>query len=148
MPATSRYPLLLAMIVLAAAAAIACSSKAKPSVKSVTLSASVTDKTLSSGDHQYTAGPATSTFKATDTINAVIEVGGTSSNPAVSVVFVAVAAGQVKNQDIDHVDKTLDSKHSQLYATLKPTSPFPVGTYRVDILINDHLEKSVEYRVQ
>jgi hypothetical protein len=129
-------------------AAVGCSGKTKPSIKSVVLTNSVTSKPTSSGDQQITAGPAMTTFGSHDTIHAVILISGNSANPSVSADFIAVSAGGVQNHDISRVDGQLDKSHNQYDAKLSNSNPWPSGSYRVDIYLNNNLVKSLNYSVQ
>jgi hypothetical protein len=143
----STFAITLAVLAVSAGA-FACSGSDKLAVKSVVLSKSVKEETVGSGDKRYTAGPATTVFGSNDPINAVVEVGGTGSNPQVRVVFTVVDAGEDSDQEIDHVEKTLDRTHTQIYAVLKPSQPWPAGSYRIDVLLNDQIAKSIPYSVQ
>ena len=139
------------VIILSAWAVLAglgCSSKSSPAVKSVVLTNSVTSKTVSNGAQQVSPGPAMTTFGAHDTIHAVIQVSGNSANPGVSADFIAVSAGGVQNHDISRVDGQLDKSHNQFDAKLSNSNPWPSGSYRVDIYLNDKLVKSLNYSVQ
>lgn len=80
----------------------------------------------------------TSVFKPTDTIHAVVKVVGAPDATSFTSVWLVTDVG-----DVAEPDTVIDSPSIQMGGdgnidfSLKPNKPFPVGSYRVEILVDD-----------
>lgn len=111
----------------------------------------ITDLVLAAnveGEEANPVGP-TTVFNPNSTIHAVVKIEdapvGTNFTAEFYVVDVGAAADP--NSLIGSTDLAADGTRN-LDFSLTPVTPWPAGTYRVDILVNGVLDQSLEYTVQ
>lgn len=66
----------------------------------------------------------------------------------VKAVFTAVDADGQKNVKLLEKELELTAAMNTASYSLKLPGDFPVGTYKIDVFVNDKLAKTVEYKVQ
>ena len=91
----------------------------------------------------------TTAFNGGDTFYAIVVVSNAPDDTVVKAVWIAVnAEGEDPNLTIEETSYTTGD--AQLYFSLTNQEGllWPNGQYRVDLYINDKLEKSLEFQVQ
>ncbi|MEO7912136.1 MAG: hypothetical protein ABIV47_21035 [Roseiflexaceae bacterium] len=132
---------LLIMLCTLAVAVSACEFSAS--------TASITSAELA---HGYVDGKATdtsTTFAPSDTpLHYVVTLGSAPDDTKVKAVWTIVDAGdgQFKDQKLDETE--LQSGSGVLNFTLAGKQEWPVGKYKVDLFLNDKLERSADFLVQ
>lgn len=132
----SRNSLKLAsMIIVLAMAILACSfSASTANVKNVVLARDPDGK------------DPTTTFSSQDSIYALVDVANAPDDTIYKAVWTAVnAEGVDPNFKIDEATLTAGSGTHQF--SLTNDNLWPAGQYKVDIYMNDKLEKTVEFTV-
>jgi hypothetical protein len=148
---------LIGMVLLIVTLACNLSAKATESAPASTqapTSAStslVTDVVMAgavSGDTQEPAD-LKSVFAAQDVIHAVVQIKDAPKNTQFKAVWYVVDVGTVANPDsvIDTSEVTTEGTRN-IDFSLSPTNPWPTGSYRVEIYINDEKVKEATYTVQ
>jgi 5-hydroxyisourate hydrolase-like protein (transthyretin family) len=91
----------------------------------------------------------TSIFKPTDTIHAVVKAVGVPADTNFTSIWKVTDIGGVADPDTIIDTLTLKMKgDGNIDFSLSPTKPFPVGSYRVEIQINDVTAWVEEYEVK
>lgn len=102
------------------------------------------------GDNFEPVDP-TSTFKTDQpVINLVVTVANAPSDTKVKTVWTAVDVGEAApaNTQIDEAEVTMDDSGSAHFTLSVPDSgAWPVGKYKVEIYLNDKLDRTLEYTV-
>jgi hypothetical protein len=93
----------------------------------------------------------TSTFPTDQAvINLVVTVANAPSETKVKTVWTAVDVGDAApaNTKIDEAEVTMDASGNAHFTLSAPNSgAWPVGKYKVEIYLNDKLDRTVEYTV-
>jgi hypothetical protein len=91
----------------------------------------------------------TTVFTTSSIIHAVVEIEDAPAGTNFTAEFYVVDVGDAAqpNSLITSTDLAADGTR-YLDFNLTPTTSWPVGTYRVDILVNGELDQSVEYTVE
>ncbi len=134
---TKRTFFILLPVAVLALAALACSGTiSTANIKSARLSAN------ESGD------PETTVFKQDDfTVYCIVKLANAPSDTVVKAVWTAVdVEGVAPNTLIDQSELT--SGDAELTFTLTNDQLWPVGQYKVDLYLNDKLDRTLEYRVE
>jgi len=111
--------------------------------------ASVTSAELARGYADGKATDVTTTFGPSDTpLHYVVTIGSAPDDTKVKAVWTIVDAGdgQFKNQKLDETE--LKSGSGVLNFTLAGTQAWPVGKYKVDLFLNDKLDRTANFTVQ
>lgn len=127
----------LLVIVLLAIATLACGgSFSTANIKSATLSP------------QESGSPETTLFKQDDfTVYCLVNLANAPEDTVVKAVWIAVdVEGIDANTLID--ETSLTSGDAQLTFDLTNDQLWPVGTYKVELYLNDKLDRTLEYRIQ
>lgn len=91
----------------------------------------------------------TSVFKPTDTVHAVVKVEGVPDNTNFSSIWLVTDIGDVAEPDTVVDTLTLQmGGEGNIDFSLVPTKPFPVGSYRVEIQIEDETVRVEEFEVK
>jgi len=132
----SRFSIILVIVMLAIAALACGGSISTANIKSATLSAS------------ESGSPETTVFNQDDlTVYCIVELANAPSDTVVKAVWTAVdIEGVDPNTLID--ESTLTSGDAELTFDLTNNQLWPVGSYKVDLYLNDKLDRTLEYRVQ
>ena len=112
-------------------------------------SAAVEDVYLARDDGEGKAGDVTLIFATTDIPIHCIVVLAKADPAAVRMNFVAVKVGGVK-PDSRVVSSSFATQQGQdrVFFTGKPHGKWTAGTYRIDVFVNDKLEKSLDFEVK
>ncbi len=66
----------------------------------------------------------------------------------IKFVFVAIDAGGAKNETIKEISIVTENElQNEAHGSLKPNKPFPKGSYKVDIYVNDKLARTVPFKI-
>jgi hypothetical protein len=127
------------ILVLFALGAAACEFSAS--------TARITQVVMARGYADGAAVDATNTFQPTDTIHGVVTLGNAPDDTKLKAVWTAIDAGdgQYKNTKIDETEVTTGGVAD---FTLSNTTPWPTGTYQVELYLNDTLAQTVAFNVQ
>lgn len=89
----------------------------------------------------------TTTFAPEDTFFCLVTLGNAPDDTTVRAVWTAVEVeGTDPNTVID--ESTVDSGSGTLEFNLTNSNPWPVGSYKVDLYLNDELDRTIEFDVQ
>lgn len=89
----------------------------------------------------------TTTFAPEDTFYCLVTLGNAPDDTTVRAVWTAVEVeGTDPNTVID--ESSVDSGSGTLEFNLTNSSPWPVGSYKVDLYLNDTLDRTIEFTVQ
>jgi hypothetical protein len=135
----------VSLVVLVAVVATACNF----SVSTANITQAVLAKDVK-GDTFEPVDP-TSTFPTDQpVINLVVSVANAPSDTKVKTVWTAVDVGDAApaNTKIDEAEVTLDASGNTHFTLSSPsTGVWPVGKYKVEIYLNDKLDRTLEYTV-
>ncbi len=110
--------------------------------------AHITTATLGTG---YAGGKVvgqTTTFQPSDReIHLVVEVANAPDGTKVTCAWWAVNAGGVTDNKVASLDLTLNSGQGIADCKFSNTSDWPSGTYKVDLSLNDKLDRTVPFSV-
>lgn len=88
-------------------------------------------------------------FGQSEKIYCFISWDNPKANTKIKFAFVAVEAGGAQNQTFKEFDLTTENEEqNEAFGSLNPTKPLPKGSYKVDIYINDKLERSVPFTIE
>ncbi len=136
----------VSLVVLVAVVTAGCSF----SVSTANISQAVLAKDVQ-GDNFEPVDP-TSTFAVDQpVIHLVVTVNNAPSDTKVKSVWTAVDVGNAApaNTKIDEAEVTLDSAGTAHFTLSLPASgAWPTGKYKVDVYLNDKLDRTLEYTVQ
>ncbi len=88
----------------------------------------------------------TTTFDATDTFHVVVDLANAPDDTKLKVVWTAVESGDTKNEKI--LKKELVTGSSMADFTLTHEQPFPAGTYKAELFLNDAPAKTLDFTVK
>ena len=117
-------------------------------------SANIKSAQLAKGFQDGKVIDAATTFSPSDTpIHCVVQVANAPEGTKVKTVWVAVdttdAAGATyKDQKIDEKELTVSDTSSTADFTLINNAAWPTGKYKVDIYLDDNLDRTLEFQVQ
>jgi hypothetical protein len=133
------YPL-LALVVLAMAA-LACSFSAS--------TAKIKSATLAKGYENDKAVEPTTVFAQDDQIiHLVVEVANAPDDTNVKAVWYIVQAEGYEPSTIDETTIPLNSGQNSVNFTLSNDQLWPVGSYKVELYLNDKLDQTLPYEVK
>lgn len=132
----SRFSIIVVIVMLAVAALACGGTISTANIKSAALSA-------------YESGsPETTVFRQDDfTVYCIVQLANAPSDTVVKAVWTAVDVEDIDpNTLID--ESSLTSSDAELTFDLTNNQLWPVGRYKVDLYLNDKLDRTLEYRVQ
>jgi hypothetical protein len=132
----SRFSIILVIVMLAIAALACGGSISTANIKSAALSI-------------YESGsPETTVFKQDDlTVYCLVQLANAPDDTVVKAVWTAVdVEGVDPNTLLDQSELT--SGDAELTFDLTNSQLWPVGRYKVELYLNDKLDRTLEYRVQ
>jgi len=107
------------------------------------------DKVYMAKDKGGEPGDETTTFEPGDrTIHCVAELNKAKRGTQVKLVWKAVDVEGEKNGDIKTIDYTTKSFENKVHGHLTLSYDWPKGKYRVELYINDNLDKTIDYSVE
>jgi hypothetical protein len=110
--------------------------------------ATITSAELARGYADGKATDTTTTFSPSDTtLHYVVTLGNAPDDTKVKAVWTAVDVGdgKIKDQKLD--ESVLQSGSAVLNFTLAGTQAWPTGKYKVDLFLNDKLDRSTDFVV-
>lgn len=136
---------LVSLVLLVAVVASACNfSISTANITQATLAKDVKGSTFEPVDP-------TSTFPVDQpVIHLVVTVANAPSDTKVKTVWTAVDVGDAApaNTKIDEAEVTLDASGTAHFTLSLPSSGvWPVGKYKVEVYLNDKLDRTLEYAV-
>ncbi len=86
-------------------------------------------------------------FEPNDTVYALVTLANAPDSTKLKAVWTAVDVGDAApaNQLIDQVE--LEAGDGTHFFNLSPSSPFPAGSYKVDIYLNEELNQTLDFAV-
>lgn len=91
----------------------------------------------------------TTVFAGGDTFYAIVDLANAPDDTVVKAIWTAVnVEGEQPDLNIDEASYTSGDAQLYLYLTNQEGLLWPVGQYKVDLYINDKLEKTLEFQVQ
>ena len=89
----------------------------------------------------------TTVFAPEDTFFCLVTLGNAPDDTSVRAVWTAVEVeGNDPNTVID--ESAIESGSGTLEFNLTNSNPWPVGSYKVDLYLNDELDQTIEFEVQ
>lgn len=141
---TRRFPFFLILVVILSLGLAACGDSGPMRITSVTMAKGFDDS------KKEAVNPAT-TFSPTDNpIYSVVKMENVVANTKVTGVLTVVDAAGQQNRELARVDQQIPSEGSTATVNFKYSldKNWPTGKYKVDILINGTLDKTVEFSMQ
>lgn len=141
-----RFPLflILFLVLWTASAAQTASVQGGAAVSAV-----LEDVYLARDDGEGNAGDVTSVFRTTDIPIHCIVVLKTPDPASVRMNFVAVKVAGVKpDSRVVSASYATQQGQDRVFFTGRPHGKWVVGEYRIDVFVNDKLEKSVPFEVK
>jgi hypothetical protein len=107
------------------------------------------EKIYMAKDDDGKPGDETSTFAASDrTVHCVIELNKAKKGTKVRFVWKAVDVAGSRNEEIKTIDYTTNSFENKVRGHLTLPRDWPIGKYRVEVYINDSLDKTIDYTME
>jgi hypothetical protein len=82
------------------------------------------------------------------TIHCVVKLGDSKSGTKMKFSWWVVEANDTKNEKIRDIDYTTRALENVVHAHLTAPRDWPPGKYKVEVYVNDNLEKTVGYTVE
>jgi hypothetical protein len=95
-------------------------------------------------------GESTTSFAPDDhTVHCVINLNKAKAGTKVKFTWIGVdVEGMKKNDEIKSIDYTTNSFENKVHAHLTLPKDWPKGKYKVEVYINDALDKTISYTVE
>lgn len=91
----------------------------------------------------------TNTFYPSDRqFHLVVDLGNAADGTTVGGSWYAVDAGSHRNEKLDSQNYTLKSGEDRVHFTLTNQDNWPKGKYKVEVMLNGRLSRTVDFRVQ
>jgi uncharacterized protein YcfL len=89
------------------------------------------------------------TFSQSDKkIHCYIDWDNPKTGTKIKFVFIAVDAGGAKNETIKEFSMVTENElQNEAHGSLVPNKPFPKGSYKVDVYVNDQLARTVPFKI-
>jgi hypothetical protein len=111
--------------------------------------AHVTSAQLARGYSQGKAVDPTTAFRPSDrVIHLVVAVGNAPDDTKVGATWYAVDAGGSQNEKLDTASGTLHNGEDHVDLTLSNTSNWPRGSYKVDLMLDDKRDRTLNFEVR
>jgi hypothetical protein len=111
--------------------------------------ANIQDATLAKGYDNGNAVDPTTVFAAEDQkIHLVVNVGNAPDDTNVKAVWSMVAVAGNEPSVLYESPLTLNSGENIAHFILTNDQPWPAGSYKVDVYLNDKLDRTLEYQVE
>ncbi len=100
-------------------------------------------------DEDGKPGETTTTFAPSDgKIHCVIELNKAKAGTKVRTVWIAADVEGTKNQELKTLDYTTNSFEKKVTGYLTWSGEWPKGQYRLEVYINDALDKTINYTIE
>ena len=108
------------------------------------------DRVFMAKDKGGQPGVETSTYEASDrTVHCIAELNKAKKGTEVKLVWKTIdVEGEPRDKDFQTIRYTTKSFEDKIHGHLTRESDWPKGTYRVEIYINDALDKTIDYTVE
>jgi hypothetical protein len=91
----------------------------------------------------------TSNFYPSDRqFHLVVDLGNPSDGTTVAGAWYAIDAGSHRNEKLDSQTYTLKNGEDRVHFTLTNQDNWPKGKYKVDVMVNGKLTRTLDFRVQ
>ena len=128
---------------------LSLSVPAQPPRPEISPASTVDDVYLAKDDGEGKAGEVASSFSPNDIPIHCIVVLSTADPIAVRMNFVAVKVNGVKPESkVVSASYATSQGQDRVFFTGKPHSKWTAGNYRIDVFVNDRLEKSLDFEVK
>jgi hypothetical protein len=128
---------------------IANANIASPSPKTKPTNVEITKAYLAKDNGSGEPGDEAESFSASDrTIHCIVELDHPAEGTAVKFDWIAVDAGELKDNSIKQLDYTTKALEKKIHAHLTSPRDWLEGDYKVDVYLNDQLAKSITYKVE
>lgn len=106
------------------------------------------EKIYMAKDDDGKPGVETASFAASDrTVHCVIELNKAKKGTKVRFIWKAVDVQGSRNEEIKTIDYTTNSFENKVRGHLTLPKDWPTGKYRVEVYINDGLDKTIDYTI-
>jgi hypothetical protein len=106
------------------------------------------EKIYMAKDNDGEPGDETSSYEPSDhKVHCLIDLNKAKKGTKVRFVWKAVDVEGEKNKEIKSTDYTTNSFENKVHGHLQLPYDWPKGTYRVEVYINDNLDKTIDYTV-
>lgn len=100
-------------------------------------------------DNNGKPGNETSSFAGSDRkIHCVIELNKAKKGTQVRFIWKAVDVAGVPSGEIKTIDYTTNSFENKVHGNLSRQQDWPVGKYRVEVYVNDSLDKTIDFTIE
>jgi len=107
------------------------------------------DRIYMAKDDNGKPGDKTTSFAAGDrTVHCVIELNKAKKGTQVRFIWKAVDVEGSQNEEIKTIDYTTNSFENKVRGHLTYPKDWPTGKYRVEVYINDSLDKTIDYTIE
>ena len=116
---------------------------------SATASGAISDVHMAKDDGKGDPGEESDVFDGKDrTIHCVVKLDDSKSGTKMKFSWWVVEANDTKNEKIRDIDYTTRALENVVHAHLTAPRDWPPGKYKVEVYVNDNLEKTVGYTVE
>ena len=89
----------------------------------------------------------TTEFGTKDVIYCVVDLANAPEDTRVRAVWIAVkCVGAPENHQVE--ESTMKSSGGQISFKMELPNPWPVGSYKIDLYLNDKLDRTLEFQVK
>ena len=107
------------------------------------------DRVYMAKDDDGKPGAETSSFASDDrTIHCVIELNKAKKGTKVRFIWKAMDVAGSRNEEIKTIDYTTNSFENKVRGHLTLPRDWPAGKYRVEVYVNDGLDKTIDYTIE
>jgi hypothetical protein len=92
--------------------------------------------------------PTSSFYPSDRQFHLVVDLGNASDGTTVAGAWYAVDAGSHRNEKLDSQTYTLKNGEDRVHFTLTNQENWPKGKYKVDVMLNGKLTRTLDFRVQ
>jgi hypothetical protein len=116
---------------------------------STTSTGAISEMHMAKDDGKGDPGDSTNIFSASDrTIHAVAKLAEPKAGTKMKFSWFIVDAGGSKNEKIKDIDYTTGASENIIHGHLTLPRDWPTGKYKVDLYVNDNLEKTAQFSVK
>jgi hypothetical protein len=92
--------------------------------------------------------PTSSFYPSDRQFHLVVDLGNASDGTTVAGAWYAVDAGSHRNEKLDSQTYTLKNGEDRVHFTLTNHDNWPKGKYKVEVMLNGKLTRTLDFRVQ
>jgi len=114
-----------------------------------TSTGAISDVHMARDDGKGDPGEQSDVFDGRDrTIHCIVKLGDSKAGTKMKFSWWVVEANDTKNEKIRDIDYTTRALENVVHAHLTAPRDWPPGKYKVEVYVNDNLEKTVGYTVE